>query len=567
MTDELRLILERDRSEFQPVVEQFAADHAALLRRYDLEPSPVRQERLQQFTRTWLDSLSALETGEFGVEGRLDALLLKRHLERMEVQHQRDAARRRQRMSALAPVLPLVELHEARRRHESPDPEACARVLSQVDAGIRMQLRVGEASGAEIPTDELLPAAHDLSLVRTALDAWKRHYCPYDPRMAWWLARPLESCLSALEEREAALTRLSAEGMSRSGASAGFHGRPLGRDALLEDLRFERIPYSPEELLCLADRELKWCESRLREASSELGFGGDTAAAVEAVKVRHEEPGGQPDRIVRLAQEAIDWVRRKDLLTVPSLATEVWRLEMMTAEEQKTSPFFLGGEVIKVSFPTVEMDDDAKRMSLRGNNIGFSRATVQHELIPGHHMQSFAGPRAFPHRRLFWTPFWVEGWTLHWEMLLWDRGFPSAPEERIGMLFWMRHRAARIRFSLQFHLGEMTADEAIDFLVQVAGHERACAEGEVRRSVGPDYPPLYQAAYLLGGLQVRRLAREAVNRGMSLKTFHDRFLWGGQMPVDLARVRILGAPLSSANEPWRFLDGSDDPSTARGGAL
>jgi hypothetical protein len=58
---------------------------------------------------------------------------------------------------------------------------------------------------------------------------------------------------------------------------------------------------------------------------------------------------------------------------------------MLTPEEQKVNPFFLGGDNIYVAFPTDAMADDDKRMTLRGNNIHFSRATVHHELIPGHH--------------------------------------------------------------------------------------------------------------------------------------------------------------------------------------
>ena len=49
----------------------------------------------------------------------------------------------------------------------------------------------------------------------------------------------------------------------------------------------------------------------------------------------------------------------------------------------------------------------------------------------------------------------------------------------------------------------MTAAECIDFLHKRVGHELRNAIAEVRRSVSGDYPPLYQAAYMLGGLQMR----------------------------------------------------------------
>ena len=56
-------------------------------------------------------------------------------------------------------------------------------------------------------------------------------------------------------------------------------------------------------------------------------------------------------------------------------------MEMMTPERQLVSPFFLGGEVIQVSFATNTMAHEQKMMSMRGNNIHFARATVFHELI------------------------------------------------------------------------------------------------------------------------------------------------------------------------------------------
>ncbi|MEZ5164085.1 MAG: DUF885 family protein [Fimbriimonadaceae bacterium] len=97
--------------------------------------------------------------------------------------------------------------------------------------------------------------------------------------------------------------------------------------------------------------------------------------------------------------------------------------------------------------------------------------------------------------------------------MLYKRGFPATPEDRIGMLFWRKHRAARIQFSLGFHLGKMTTQECVDLLVNEVGHERSTAEGEVRRSFGGTYPPLYQAAYMLGAFQMWEIRRELVDTG------------------------------------------------------
>ena len=218
--------------------------------------------------------------------------------------------------------------------------------------------------------------------------------------------------------------------------------------------------------------------------------------------------------------------------------------------------FFLGGSDILVAFPTDEMTHEEKVQSLRANNRHFARATVFHELVPGHHLQFWAKQRHNPHRELFTTPFWMEGWALWWELRLWDLGFFNTPEGRMGTLFWRAHRCARIIFSLKFHLGEWTPQQCVDFLVDRVGHERASATGEVRRSFNGQWSPLYQAGYLLGALQIRTLHREFVASGkLGEKAFHDAILNGGPMPIEMVRARLSGAKPSVDYRPaWRFAD-------------
>lgn len=258
--------------------------------------------------------------------------------------------------------------------------------------------------------------------------------------------------------------------------------------------------------------------------------------------------------IKALALEAIEYVDNHDLMTIPDVARNGWRMEMMSPEAQKVNPFFLGGPNIIVSFPTDTMEHEQKLMSMRGNNRGFARATVHHELIPGHYMQCFYHERSRPYRNNFWTPFWTEGWTLYWEMYLWDRKFPRTPEERMGMLFWRAHRCARVVFSLKFHLGQMTPMECVEMLVNEVGHERDNAMGEVRRSFKGDYPPLYQLAYLIGGLQVYTLQKELVPTGkLTPREFHDGFLKANCMPISFVRCLLAGQDVPKTGLPeWRF---------------
>ncbi|HET6573112.1 MAG TPA: DUF885 family protein [Fimbriiglobus sp.] len=358
-------------------------------------------------------------------------------------------------------------------------------------------------------------------------------------------------------EREVKRRELRGNGAARPAApkdDTGITGRPIGRDAVCAELASEMIAYSPEELIALAKVELAWCEAELKKASREMGFGDDWRKAVEKVKTLHVAPGGQPKLIRDLAVEAVDYLKTHDLVTVPPLAAETWRMAMMTPERQLLNPFFTGGEVITVSFPTDTMAHDAKLQSMRGNNVPFARATVHHELIPGHHLQGFVAARERPYRARLGTPFWTEGNAVYWEMVLYDRGFPKTPEDRVGFLVWRTHRCCRVIFSLGYHLGQMTPRQCVDLLVDRVGFEPDNAAAEVRRSFAGTYGPLYQVAYLVGAMQFRALRKELVDTGkMSERDFHDALLKANRIPVELIRADLTGRKLTrDYKASWKF---------------
>jgi uncharacterized protein (DUF885 family) len=344
----------------------------------------------------------------------------------------------------------------------------------------------------------------------------------------------------------------------------GITGAARGRAGLLQDLADEMIPYTPEQLIALAEKEFAWCDAEMRKASRQMGFGDDWKQALEKVKGMHVEPGRQPAVIRDMLFEAVDYVRKKDLITVPEIASESLHMSMMTPEAQLVNPFFLGGAQIIVSYPTNTMEYDARLQSMRGNNIPFSHATAFHEMIPGHNLVAYVGARSAGYRPRIGgsTPFYTEGWPLYWELLMYDLGFHDTPEEKVGALFWRMHRCARIIFSLKFHTGQWSPQESIDFLVDRVGHERDNATAEVRRSFQGGYGPLYQAGYLLGGLQLRALRRELVDsRQLTDKQFHDEILRQGNMPIALIRLSVGKQRLTrDMSSDWPFY--GEDPGAA-----
>ena len=337
--------------------------------------------------------------------------------------------------------------------------------------------------------------------------------------------------------------------------NTGIPGNARGREGLVRDLEDELIPYTPEQLLVLADREFAWCENEMRKSSRQMGFGDDWKKALEKTKTMHPPPGGQPAMIRDLLVEAVDYVRSHNMVTIPQVDAESQHMIMMTPERQLVNPFFTGGTQMSVSYPTDTMEFEARLQSMRGNNRPWSHATAFHEMIPGHNLVSYYGQRYNGYRpSLGGGPFYGEGWAVYWELVLYDMGFDGTPEDRVGALFWRMFRCARIIFSLRFHMGQWSPQESIDFLVDRVGHERDNATAEVRRSFEGGYSPLYQVAYLLGALQLQSLRKELVDtKVMTNAAFHDEILRGGSMPIELIRLGLTKQKLTrDMSIDWKF---------------
>jgi len=489
-------------SEVRPLIARFSTDERSIDRYYFFEFSSARRRRFDEFDREWLGILAEMNFEALNRDGKIDAILFKNHLTRRLRQRRLDAAADER----LAPFLPFAEkiisLHEDLKKARWIRGADAARALHEIksDAISTQKAFSGRQAGSGVDRFALKQAA---------------------------------GRIERLEH---------------------VYRDPAGREALMDELAFEMIPYTPEEILKLGWQELAWCEEQRRAAARDLGYEDDWRAAIEHVKNLCVDPGRQPELIRGMAWEAVEFLEKHESLTIPPLVKEILRIEMMSPQRQRSTPFFTGGEVISVAYPTNTMPYEQVISTMRGNNPHFSRAVVHHELVPGHNLQMFQAARHKSYRRPFSTRFFIEGWPLYWEMRLWDMGFQRSPEDRIGMLFWRMHRCARIIFSMKFQLGEWTGDECIDFLVERIGHERDNATVEVTRDLGVRSNPLNQISYLTGGLQMRALSQELVDSGkMTAREFHDAALLEGSIPIELLRTKLSRQDLDeNFSTRWKF---------------
>jgi uncharacterized protein (DUF885 family) len=545
-------VLLQQTSEVNNLMVQYNADKGSLTRFYAIPYSPEKRERFVKFQREYLQKLETLPFDQFSTGSRVDYILFKRNLNN-QLRLLDAEAKGYEQITRLIPFAPeMYDLEKQRRRGISQDGKKLAEEMFNWQQQIRQSIQLLQQE-PEMDMAQAEMASATVRGLQQALRSVFDFYFGYDPVFSWWVEKPYKTTDSLLNVYA---TQLKAKGRittTQKDDGSGIIGKPIGREELIRQLQFEMIPYTPEDLIVMANKEFAWCDREMLKASREMGFGDDWKKAMEKVKNSYVPEGKQPELILRLYNESISFLKKNNLVTIPPVAEETWRMTMMSPQQQLISPFFLGGEAILIAYPTNTMEEDDKLMSMRGNNPHFSRAVVHHELIAGHHLQGFMGNR-FKAYREFDTPFWTEGWALYQEFILWDHQFPQSPEDRIGMLFWRMHRCARIIFSLNYHLGNWTPQQCIDFLVDRVNHERANAAGEVRRSFTGGYGPLYQLAYMVGGQQFYALKKELVDSGkMSFKEFHDAILRENGMPVEMVRAILMKQQLKKDFVTgWKF---------------
>ncbi|MEO8361864.1 MAG: DUF885 family protein, partial [Vicinamibacteria bacterium] len=393
--------VDRSSAMMRPVIERYQSDRTTLERswmeRVDtggggfggrgnaMPLSPKQFARMKRFYAEWEKTLLATDFDKLDQPGKVDYLLLANQI-RFEI---RNLDIREKETSEIALMLPtakaIFDLDEARRAFTPVKAEESARILNQMQIDLKASKAALEKTSTPPSREVAVRAVAAIGRLRNFLKDWAEFYSGYDPLFTWWAAQSYKDTDKELETYSDFIR--TKFGSSRDGALNTSVVSPVGREVLMAELQREWIPYTPEELIQIANAEFAWCDREMLKASREMGFGDDWHKALEKVKTMIVPPGGQPEMIRGLVAEGADYVEKNDLVTVPALAKETWRMQMMTPQRQLVNPFFTGGESISVSYPVDSMTFEQKMMSMRGNNIPFSRSTAFHEMIPGHQLQ------------------------------------------------------------------------------------------------------------------------------------------------------------------------------------
>ncbi|NMC43752.1 MAG: DUF885 domain-containing protein [candidate division Zixibacteria bacterium] len=187
------------------------------------------------------------------------------------------------------------------------------------------------------------------------------------------------------------------------------------------------------------------------------------------------------------------------------------------------------------------LTDEQKERYFRSMHDRGFRGGVVHEVYPGHHLQlQIAARHPSDVRRWQMNNLLIEGWALYCEEMMYDRVlYEDNPGRYLRVLGGIRFRAARTIADVKLQTGQFTYDEAVAWMAETMDSDTNFIKTEVLRYT---MDPGQAMSYLMGKLAILDLRDKMAAREGSrfdLRTFHDRLLAEGSIPLGLIEKKLL----------------------------
>ena len=319
-----------------------------------------------------------------------------------------------------------------------------------------------------------------------------------------------------------------------------MRGNPsVGRAAYLFFLQqVALIPYSPEQLLAMAQQE--WDRSVSTNAvERQRNAGLPPLAYIPSLDLQIARYQADEIAIRRLLAERgiLSVPPDAGRFTVKAIPGYLDALGDFGEQDWFTGPSTLSQDGVRWLYPP------SPKLGYFGRaNARDPRPIITHEGIPGHYFQlTLSWKHPDPIRRHYYDSGPNEGLGFYAEEMMMHAGlYDGSPRSRELIWEMSQLRAARVAVDVKLALGELTLEQAASYLELHGPMDARTAHNEAAAfSVSPGQAMTYQ----VGKLQIERLLAESRLRqgeSFSLRRFHDTLWLNGNVPFSLQRWEMLG---------------------------
>ncbi len=496
-------------------------------------------ERRRSSDGEWLRHFRAVPDDGLSKDERIDRDFVIGVLRGREILHPHDMWKR-QPATYLGPGLqgvftlflhrirPEKDLADAARARLEQVPQALENGMANLDPALTPRIYVergiGQARAAARYARELVPTEVADASLRAKL------------------AAAGEKAAAAFERFGAFLQELQ---QKASGSYAV--GEPIYTALLREK---ELLPYDARALRDRGRHQYELLEAELKRLAKVIAGHEDWAALLrELNRIHAADPEGMRREYAEWTEKARDFLRRTGLVTLPKGETcsvdpsPHFQRPILAVASYNRPPAFtdsLAGHFF-VPFPPDGTPQAEIEKRLEGNCTYGIPTTAVHEAYPGHHwhlVMAHSNPSAV--RKTFSTSYFSEGWALYAERAMREQGFFEDPRQEIYHVEATIFRAARIVVDTSLHMGDMSFDQGVRFMMEKANLTEPNAKAEVGRYCSW---PTQASSYLTGMLEIsdirtRYLAKRGASDIGALRAFHDAITSSGAMPTALAERAI-----------------------------
>jgi uncharacterized protein (DUF885 family) len=320
-----------------------------------------------------------------------------------------------------------------------------------------------------------------------------------------------------------------------------------------------------ERILAAAESDMKSTRDEMYRIASQLNGGhgnsrdvnGTIKRALDRIATRHATPETYFSDARRDLAEAAQFVREKDLLTLPAREN----LQVIETPEFMRGIYSVGGfnpapalepqlgafywiTPIPASWPKERIESKLREYNFYGLKI----LTI-HEAMPGHYVQFEYANAVQPQlrrvlRAVFGNGPYVEGWAVYATDFMLEQGYlNNSPELRLTFLKHQLRVLTNTILDVCLHTKGMTDQQALDLMIDDAFQEREEATGKLQRA---KLSSAQLPTYYVGWRDWKRLryrVQTEQGSGYSLKSFNESSLREGAVPLPVLSRLLTGKPL------------------------